>query len=319
MGVRGVGGGRRALMRTFEGVFVIPEPALHSPYRFRHDAEWLDRMYNNRALVPQWPAHFEHWQQASAQARESLECWLDLPYGADPTERLDVYAAQGSPDPRGAPVVVFVHGGYWRALDKADHAFVAPALVGEGACVVVPNYALCPAVTVPHIVMQMARAVAWTWRHIEHYGGDPARIVVAGHSAGGQVAAMLLNCVWPVLDAGLPEGLVRRALSISGLYDLEPLRHTPHLQSALQLTAEQVAQASPARLPRPRQGKLFSVVGGDESAEFLRQQALLRRLWGRHGVPVAEVLPGLNHFSALESLAQPGGRVHQLMRQLLRE
>ena len=105
----------------------------------RPDPAWLDRMYNNRALVPEHAAHFSRWAQTSAQARSSQPCTLDLAYGASPGEKLDVFPAARA-TPGGAPVVVFVHGGYWRSLDKADHSFVAPAFVDAGALVVVLWY-----------------------------------------------------------------------------------------------------------------------------------------------------------------------------------
>ncbi|HYF43943.1 MAG TPA: alpha/beta hydrolase [Ramlibacter sp.] len=279
------------------------------------DGAWLDRMYNNRGLVPEFASHLERWATQSRQAREAQPCELDLRYGEGEKETLDVFpTTQGR---KGGPVLFFIHGGYWRALDKSDKSFVAPAFTAQGATVVVPNYALCPAVTVPQIVVQMARALAWTWRNAGRYGADPGRIVVAGHSAGGHLAAMMLACLWQQLASDLPRNLVKGSLSISGLYDLAPLMHTPFLQPDLQLTPEQVRQASPSLLPPPAQGRLYSVVGGDESAEFQRQNGLIRRAWGLRRVPVCESLPGLNHFSVLEALVQPGHRLNQLTQRLL--
>ncbi|HKB55242.1 MAG TPA: alpha/beta hydrolase, partial [Ramlibacter sp.] len=188
-----------------------------------------------------------------------------------------------------------------------------------GACVVVPNYALCPAVSIPEIVMQMVRALAWTWRNIGKRGGDRNRIVVAGHSAGGHLAAMMLSCVWPAFAPDLPPDLVKRALSISGVYDLDPIMHTPFLEADLRLTEEQVRQASPALLPPPRHGTLATVCGGDESEEFRRQNRLIRDAWGDQVVNVCEALPGLNHFSVVESMAQPGQRLHELALGLVRK
>src|SRR3954464_4379593 len=166
----------------------------------QRDAAWHDAMYNNRERVPESAAILARWAADSARARAEVPCQLDVPFGAGAADHLDVF-----PAPHGdAPVLVFVHGGYWRALDKSDHSFVAPAFTRDGACVVIPNYALAPAVTVPQITLQVARAVAWTWHNIGRFGGDRRRIVVAGHSAGGQLAAMMLACLWPQLDAALP-------------------------------------------------------------------------------------------------------------------
>jgi arylformamidase len=278
------------------------------------DGARLDRLYNNRELVPDFARYLQDWAERSAKARSGLACDLDIPYGDTPSQALDVFPAPG----RGAPVLVFLHGGYWRALDKADHAFVAPPFVREGACVVIPNYTLCPATTVPGIVMEMVRAVAWTWRNIARFGGDPSRITVAGHSAGGHLAAMMLACQWARHDAALPPHTVRHALSISGLHDLEPIMHTPFLQPSLRLTPKQVAQASPARLPAPPAGTLYAVAGGDESEAFGEQARQIRAQWGAGRVPVCESLPGLNHFSILDALASPGHRLHGMAWELLR-
>jgi len=291
-----------------------------------YDPQWLDSMYNNRALVPEFAAHMEDWHRDSAQARLQWPCMLDVPYGADSVEMLDIFPADKVTGSESAPVLVFLHGGYWRSLDKTDHSFVAPAFVQKGACVVVPNYALCPGsarepVTVPHITMQMVKALAWVWRHITAYGGDPRRISVMGHSAGGQLTAMMLACLWPVYARDLPGDLVKNGLSISGLYELESIMHTPFLQSSLHLTPEHVLMASPAWLPRPSnvagRGVLNSVVGGQESAVFLRQNQLIRSSWGNKVVPICKALPGLNHFSILEALVAPAHPLHHMACDLL--
>lgn len=278
----------------------------------KHDGAWLDRNYNNRALVRDYPTHLRNWAAWSADAMRGGSRHLDVRYGGGPNEHLDIYRTESER----APVLVFIHGGYWRALDKKDHAFVAPPFTQQGITVVVPNYALCPAVTVPDIVMQMVRALAWTWKHIEQYGGDRNRIVVAGHSAGGHLAAMMAGCLWTVHDKSLPADVVKGALSISGLHDLEPIMHTPFLQPSLHLTPEQVRKASPARFAPPSVAKLFSVSGGLESGEFHRQATLIRDAWGKKHVPVCELLPERNHFSVLEALAEPGNRLHQLALEL---
>jgi len=270
-----------------------------------HDSAWFDVQYNNRARVPEAPEILARWAEASALARSRMTCALDESYGNEPGERLDVFPARAS----GAPVLVFIHGGYWRTLDKADHSFVAPAFVQAGAMVVVPNYALCPAVTIEQIALQTTRAVAWTVRHAARFGGDPKRIVVVGHSAGGHLAAMLLACQWQKVGDDLPARAVSAAMSISGLFDLDPVRQAPFLQSDLRLTPSSIRRLSPAFFPRPH-GPLAALVGALESEEFLRQNQLIRDQWGPSTVPVCEALPGLNHFTVLHDLVDPAGRIH---------
>lgn len=276
------------------------------------DAAWLEAEYDLRARHPDHEEEFARWRTASGLVQRIESSRRDVRYGDGPGETLDLY-----PTPRAeAPVLVFIHGGYWRSLDKSEHAFIAPAFTAAGALVVMPNYALCPAVGIEHIALQMARALAWVYRHATLYGGDPRRIVVAGHSAGGHLAAMLLSCRWKDVDAELPPQLVSGALAISGVFDLEPLRHAPFLQADLQLTPAAVRRLSPAFFPRPRR-PLYTAVGAAESREFQRQTSLIRDQWGPTSVPVCDTIPAVNHYTILHDLADPRGRLHGLALRLL--
>lgn len=286
----------------------------------------LDAMYNNRELVPDHAAIFARWAAESARVRSSQPCLLDIAYGKGPGESLDLFlpsSTEGRARPAtakgsegAAPVLFFIHGGWWRAFDKSDHSFIAAAYTQEGALVVVPNYALCPAVGIADIATQMAHALVWTRRHAADHGGDPNRIVVAGHSAGGHLAAMLLCAEWQTLSAHLPPTLVRNALSISGVFDLDPIRRVSFLQPDLKLTPSDVKRLSPARFPSPV-GRLYAVAGAQESSEFLRHNQLIRRRWGANKVPVCEAIDGCNHFTVVDQLAQPGSHLHRLTLGLL--
>ena len=278
----------------------------------RYDPAWLEAQYNNRARIPEHPHIFELWSKASRLAREGLSRRLDVAYGPGDKERLDIFPSTR----QGAPVLVFIHGGYWRSLDKSDVSFVAPSFVNAGAMVVLPNYDLCPAVGLHTIAMQMAQALVWVYRNAALYGGDPKRIVVAGHSAGGHLATMLLSCDWKMLGRDLPSLLVKDALSISGLYDLEPLRHTAFLQDDLKLTPKAVRQLSPVNFPAPR-GRLTTAAGTSESDEFLRQNLLIQKVWGHRAVPVCETVAGVNHLDILHELVDPKARLHALAKGLL--
>ena len=280
----------------------------------RRTAEWYDHQYNARAGIPDGPAILQSWSDRSARTRQLAKCVLDVPYSergaSDASERLDIFLPEQRVE-GGAPVLVHIHGGYWRALHKEDQSFVAEPFTAAGAMVVVPNYALCPQVSIAHIVMQMVQALAWTWRHARDYGGDPSRIVVTGHSAGGHLAAMMLACDWPAYAPDLPADLVRTAVPVSGLFDLEPLRHAPFLAADIGLSEAEALRLSPAALPSPRGQPLLAFVGQLESAEFHRQARLIQRVWGRRVVSTVEDVPGCHHMSVLHALADPATRLHQ--------
>jgi arylformamidase len=284
---------------------------------------WFDAQYNSRARIPEHLAILQQWSSESARTRRSVPAVLDVPYGNPASapaanETLDIFrSGQAGNQPQGAPVLVYVHGGYWRALDKRDQSFVALPFVQQGALVVVPNYALCPAVSVRHITLQMVQALAWVYQHITRYGGDPQRIVVAGHSAGGHLAAMLLACDWPAVAPGLPANLVKAAVAVSGVFDLAPLRHAPFLAADLNLTATEARALSPARFAPPASGQLLALVGANESEEFLRQNRLIRQAWGKAVVPVCSTLPGHHHMSVLADLGRRGTLLQQLTWDLL--
>jgi arylformamidase len=277
-------------------------------------SEFVESEYNARLAIPEHPEIFRRWAEQGAAARARLGGQLNIAYGASEHETLDWF-----PAPHSRGMLVLIHGGYWRSLDKADHSFVATPFVDAGAMVVVPNYSLCPAVTVDTIALQSAQALAWVHRNAARYGADAARLVVVGHSAGGHLAAMLLACDGRRLAPDLPPRLVRRAVSISGLYDLAPIAATPSLQVDLRLTPEVIARASPVRFAAPAGAWLASVVGALESEEFLRQNRSIRERWGSVVVPVCEELPGRNHFNVLDELVESQGALHRRVVQWLNE
>ncbi|MDY0745325.1 alpha/beta hydrolase [Paucibacter sp. R3-3] len=282
----------------------------------RFDPDWLDAQYNNRARVADSLVMLERWTRASALVRQGVRCELDIRYAedGDPASTLDVFPTD-VPD---APVLVFIHGGWWRVLDKSDHSFVAPVFTEAGAMVVVPNYALCPRVGIEHIALQLTQAIAWAWRHAREHGGDPNRIVLVGHSAGGHLTAMLSCCDWKTVGRDLPRGLVKGAMSISGVHDLEPVPQIGFLAEDLRLDAERARRLSPIHFPPPPLNLPFhALVGADESEEFRRQTRAIRDAWGGRAVPVCEEVPGTNHYTVLHDLADPQGRCHALTRQLL--
>jgi arylformamidase len=278
-----------------------------------YDQEGLDAQYNLRARHPDFQDHFDKWARDSAQARGRLKGQLDLAYGVAPGETLDVFPAARAK----APVHVFVHGGYWRALDKKDHSFVAPVLVAEGYAAVVVNYALAPSVGVDEIVHQVRNAIAWTYRNAARIGADPDRITMSGHSAGGHLTAMAALTDWPRFAPDLPGDLVKAAGMVSGLFDLEPIRHS-YLNADLRLDAESAARNSPLRFAPPASVPLLVAVGAGETEEFLRQSRELAQAWRGRAASLRHVeIPGHNHFEIVEGLADSGAPLTQALLELI--
>lgn len=268
-------------------------------YRDFTSQEQIDRAYNAGAAVADSPARIEGWVARSAAARGSLACKLGVKYGPTRDEYLDVFPAGER-----SPVHIFIHGGYWRRFSARDHSFVAPPLVAAGLAVLVVNYALCPEVTIDEIVRQVRASIAWARHNAASFGGDPERITVSGHSAGGHLTAMALVTDW----AGaydLPPDTVKAGLPISGLFDLAPFPYS-FLQPALQLDWSQVRRNSPVGLVPAQGAPMVAAVGGDESEEFRRQSQAFADAWPRGR---CLEMPGCNHFTVLEELERPESRL----------
>ncbi len=190
----------------------------------------LEREYNARAAIPDHPQIFARWAEQGAMTRRRRAGLIDMPYGDDPGERLDFFPAMQ----RNSPLLVFIHGGYWRSLDKFDFSWIAPPFLDAGVSVAFLNYGLAPRVPIEEMVRQQLRAIAWLHARAEELGFDPQRIVASGHSAGGHLTAMLMAALWPVFDPALPPDLVKGGVAISGLYDLEPLVPLPFINDGSQ-------------------------------------------------------------------------------------
>ncbi len=268
-------------------------------YREFASQEELDREYNVAAAGADAEARMAGWRTRSARVLEQIEVRRGLRYGPTRAEHLDFF-----PSGDGAPLHIFVHGGYWRRFAAADFAFLAPAITEAGVALAVLNYALCPEVTISEIVRQTRAAIAWCHHRAGELGVDRERITVSGHSAGGHLVAMALATDWPgVYD--LPAGILKGGIAISGLFDLAPLRYT-YLQPALQLDGDEIARASPIHhIPREAP-PLTVVVGGAETAEFRRQSREFHAAWRAAGLEGHWLEPpGLDHFTVLEELERP--------------
>jgi arylformamidase len=261
----------------------------------------LDREYNPRVGVPDIAGLFARWQHAAHVARERLKCRLDLHYGSAVSETLDLFQAPGP----NRPLLIFIHGGYWRALDKSDFSWIAPAYVASGFSVAVLNYGLAPATPLKEIVAQVRRACIWLHRNARDLEVDPLHIVCSGHSAGGHLAAMMLTTDWTQIAPDLPVRLLAGAVAVSGLFDLAPVAQAPFVRDDLRLDDALVRQLSPALLPLHNDVPLLLAVGALETAEFHRQSQLIANHWPLAcGDPLLD-LPECNHYTACEALSAP--------------
>jgi len=276
-----------------------------------YDQAGLDAQLNLRAAVPDAERYFKLYEETSAEARATLPCRLDVAFGPSPEETLDIFPAA---DP-GAPIHVFIHGGYWRAFSKNEFSGIARGLAPAGATTMIVNYALAPAVDMAEIVRQCRAALAWAWRHGAEHNGDKGRIFVSGHSAGGHLTAMMAATDWPAFDAELPADLVKGGCAISGIYELEPIRLS-YLNADIRLAPDDVARFSPIRLRPARMAPLLLCVGDGETDEFRRQQDAYRDALADLGHQVGVVAaPGLHHFNVVDELARSDAPLNRAVRE----
>jgi arylformamidase len=263
--------------------------------------------YNNRARVPENPALMAGWARDAAAYREQCTP-RRITYGPGPRQSIDFFAGEGR-DKGKAPVVVFIHGGYWQALDGSSFSHMARGLNAHGVGVAVPTYDLCPQVSVAEIIEEMRQAARELAKLSE-------TLVISGHSAGGHLAACMLATDWKAYDASLPSSLVRAAYAISGLFDLAPLVPTS-INKALGLDQTTAKAASPLFWKPPSHGSLDAVVGELESAEYHRQSRSLVEAWGKAGLATQfGTVPAANHFTAIAPLADPASSMTLRLKEL---
>ncbi len=273
----------------------------------------MDRQYNNRANVPEHPELLGEWAAKSAAwEAEAARAEHDLPYGGSAAETLDLFLA----DAEDAPVHMYIHGGYWQANDKKSSSFVARPLVAAGAHVAVIDYGLCPGVTIDEIGRQCRAALAWLWREAGRFGGDPDRITISGHSCGGQLVGMAMATDWVEFGDGLPEDLVKGGVSVSGIFDLEPLLNTT-INVKVGMDAGTALRNSPLFMEPASDAPLALLWGGDETDAFRWQSETMAAAWGAKGVEtVAEAISGVNHFTVLTGMEDPA---HPATRAILQQ
>lgn len=279
-----------------------------------YDQAALDREYNNRTKVEDAAQVAERWMARGEEARGAMSCRLDIPYGPHDRHKFDLFPCANP----GGPVLAFLHGGYWHSRDKTLAHFIAPFYVAAGINFISLGYRLCPEVGIEDIVADIRAALECVHQEADDLGVDGGRLFVAGHSAGGHLAAMMCG------PEGLPPGRIKGGCSISGLHDLEPIRLS-YLNETLGLDENTARALSPVELARaiepgssPDLPPLLLTVGGDEGPEYARQrddlQAALRA--ARQPARIVDN-PGTNHFTACEAFCDPSHPLSDAMLRLI--
>ena len=267
------------------------------------DRPALDAAYNNTAAVgvPRRDRYVADWSARSDAIRRSAKGALDLHYGDGPRQRLDFFSCGR----HAAPTLAYIHGGYWQLNDKEAYAFFGESLLPAGFNLAVIEYTLAPAARMDQIAAEVRAAVAWVIDHAAEHGGDPRKVFVAGHSAGGHLTAV-----------AMADPRVAGGVAISGIYDLEPIRLN-YLNDKLGLDADEALRNSPIHHLPPSASPLVVAVGLDELPELIRQSVEYHAAWQTKGLP-GEYLPlaGHEHFSILEELARPTGALFAALTKL---
>jgi arylformamidase len=268
----------------------------------------LARGYEIEALIPDWQQHVARMGAASERVKKALGGRLDVAFGPDPLQRLDLFM----PATKGAPVQIYIHGGAWRGSDKAGRAYPAEVFVPAGVIWAPINYRLAPGATLDQIVDDVRLAVSWVYKNADSIGADRDRIYVSGNSAGGHLSGMVLAEGWePAFD--VPSGVVKGACAVSGVFDMRPIMETS-LNEALALDAATADRNSPIRhlpaVPRP----LIVAWGGRETAAFKRQSQDYAAAWRAKGYPVREIeVADHHHFSILAEFGDRDGPIVRAM------
>lgn len=258
-----------------------------------------------RAHVPDWDACVADYRSASEATRQRHADRRTVAYGPGPDESLDLYLPDPATTAANRPVHLFVHGGYWRAFSKEDYAFMADAIVAEGAVAAVMDYSLMPVARVATLVAQVRRAALWLQDNAIGFGGDPQRLSASGHSAGAHLASFLVCRAGHEPDVRLPT--LRAVLLVSGIYDLDPITRS-YLQPDLRLTPSEVRDWSPMRASMQDTGTgVDLLVGERETAPFQAQARAFAEHLARAGARSRlATMAGEDHMTIVREVGRPG-------------
>ena len=275
----------------------------------KYNQQELDLQYNNRFHVPDFEKYLQRGESLSKQTEKKYKVIKDIAYGDLPRERLDIFPSAKP----GSKTLIYIHGGYWQRLDKSLFHFVAGAFVNYEITIVLINYLLAPAATMDQIVLSCRNAVSWVYKNISQWNGDPNQIYVAGHSAGGHLATMLIT---NEKNQG-NQNFIKGVCAISGLYNLIPIQLS-NINEAIQMDKEIAMRNSPAFLSPAEFCSLQILVGSAETTEFIEQSTELHDKWKNKMQSVEfKLIPELNHFSIIDSVIETGSLVHESICKLM--
>lgn len=279
---------------------------------FPVDSE-LERGYNVSLSRPDFQVVLKEWISRSEEFRTRADSRLDCAYDQGPQDRIDLFRCGNS----NAPLLVFIHGGYWQRGDKNWFSFIADAFVESGVDVALIGYQLCPHTNMSSIVGQIRNAMVWLWRNARPLGISAERINLCGHSAGGQLTAMMLATEWNQFATDVPASLVKTGIPISGLYQLEPLRHTT-INDALGMDASCAQENSPQFLQPSTAAPILVTLGGAETGQFRWQMDQFVERWESHEVHIETFIePGVDHYDVINRLAETDSAIFEKIRNWL--
>ena len=273
----------------------------------------LDLQYNNRLNAPDHEYHLQQWELVSSEAGRKYTGHKNIPYGELERETLDIFPS----DKPFAKTLVFIHGGYWYKNNPADFYLVAEAFRSYGITIVLLSYPLMPGYSMDRLVASCRKAIGWLHQNLSQYNGDAEQIYIAGHSAGGHLAAMMMATNWPQFDQRLTKDTIKGVCAISGLYNLLPVQLC-YVNDILKMDKEAAIINSPVQLAPDILCPLILVVGGEETAEYKDQSRELYDEWSAKGADVQYLeIAGTNHFSVLTSLLDHSSVLHKALRKMI--
>jgi arylformamidase len=279
-----------------------------------YDQEALDRQYNLRLHTPDFADYFERWDLLSRQTEKKYPVDKDISYSTLPLEQSDIYPSSQAH----SKTLVFIHGGYWHLLDKTAFHFIADVFHADNITTVLLNYPLAPACSMDQIVLSCRKSVAWLYENIIKYNGDPNHIYIAGHSAGGHLAAMLMATDWPRFNPFVPGNIIKGVCALSGLFNLTPVRLC-YINQIVGMNDETAARNSPVNLHPMNTCPLILAVGAAETTEFIEQSTELAICWEQKNCNAQLMqIPGKNHYSILDTIIDKEAELHLAIRELIK-